>query len=126
MSGHSKWASIRHKKGALDAKRGKVFSRLIKEVTVAARLGGGDPTGNPRLRQAIHLRCHVWVNGRSGGQRVSRAIVNHLRVDVTQTAKNVQSRPLWRSNHMLPHTSMTPQTGYPTITLWHISPQSSS
>ncbi len=53
MSGHSKWASIRHKKGAVDAKRGKVFSKLIKEVTVAARMGGGDPDGNPRLRAAI-------------------------------------------------------------------------
>jgi YebC/PmpR family DNA-binding regulatory protein len=53
MSGHSKWASIRHKKGAVDAKRGKIFSKLIKEVTVAARLGGGDPEGNPRLRVAI-------------------------------------------------------------------------
>ena len=53
MSGHSKWSSIKHKKGAADAKRGKAFSRLIKEVSVAARLGGGDPAGNPRLRQAI-------------------------------------------------------------------------
>ncbi len=53
MSGHSKWHSIRHKKGAVDAKRGKIFSRLIKEIMVAARLGGGDPAGNPRLRQAI-------------------------------------------------------------------------
>ncbi|MBW1997783.1 MAG: YebC/PmpR family DNA-binding transcriptional regulator [Deltaproteobacteria bacterium] len=53
MSGHSKWASIRHKKGALDAKRGKIFSRLNKEITVAARLGGGDASGNPRLRAAI-------------------------------------------------------------------------
>jgi YebC/PmpR family DNA-binding regulatory protein len=53
MSGHSKWSSIKHKKGAADAKRGKIFSKLIKELTVAARLGGGDPTGNPRLRTAI-------------------------------------------------------------------------
>jgi YebC/PmpR family DNA-binding regulatory protein len=53
MSGHSKWHSIRHKKGAADAKRGKIFSRLNKELMVAARLGGGDPTANPRLRQAI-------------------------------------------------------------------------
>jgi len=53
MSGHSKWSSIKHKKGATDAKRGKIFSKLIKEVTVAARLGGGDITGNPRLRAAI-------------------------------------------------------------------------
>ena len=53
MSGHSKWHSIRHKKGATDAKRGKIFSKLIKELIVAARLGGGDPVGNPRLRTAI-------------------------------------------------------------------------
>ena len=53
MSGHSKWASIKHKKGALDAKRGKIFTRLIKELTVAARAGGGDPDMNPRLRTII-------------------------------------------------------------------------
>lgn len=53
MSGHSKWATIKHKKGALDAKRGKTFTRLIKEITIAAKTGGGDPDGNPRLRTAI-------------------------------------------------------------------------
>jgi YebC/PmpR family DNA-binding regulatory protein len=53
MSGHSKWATIKHKKGALDAKRGKIFTRLIKEIMVAAKAGGGDPDGNPRLRTAI-------------------------------------------------------------------------
>ncbi len=53
MSGHSKWATIKHKKGAADAKRGKVFTRLIKEITIAAKSGGGDPDGNPRLRGAI-------------------------------------------------------------------------
>ena len=53
MSGHSKWATIKHKKGALDAKRGKIFTRLIKEITVAAKAGGGDPDGNPRLRSAV-------------------------------------------------------------------------
>lgn len=53
MSGHSKWSSIKHKKGAADAKRGRIFTRLIKEITVAARMGGGDPDGNPRLRTAI-------------------------------------------------------------------------
>ncbi len=52
MSGHSKWHTIKHKKGALDAKRGKLFTRLIKEIVIAAR-GGGDPDGNPRLRTAI-------------------------------------------------------------------------
>jgi YebC/PmpR family DNA-binding regulatory protein len=53
MSGHSKWASIKHKKGALDAKRGRIFTRLIKELTVASRAGGGDPDMNPRLRTII-------------------------------------------------------------------------
>ena len=53
MAGHSKWANIRHKKERVDAKRGKVFTRLIKEVTVAARMGGGDPAMNPRLRLAV-------------------------------------------------------------------------
>jgi YebC/PmpR family DNA-binding regulatory protein len=53
MSGHSKWHSIRHKKGAVDVKRGRIFSKLNKELMVAARMGGGDPAGNPRLRQAI-------------------------------------------------------------------------
>jgi len=53
MSGHSKWHSIKHKKAATDAKRGRLFTRLIKEITVAARMGGGDPTGNPRLRTAL-------------------------------------------------------------------------
>jgi YebC/PmpR family DNA-binding regulatory protein len=53
MSGHSKWATIRHKKGAADAKRGKLFTKLIKEITVSARMGGGDEESNPRLRQAV-------------------------------------------------------------------------
>jgi YebC/PmpR family DNA-binding regulatory protein len=53
MAGHSKWANIKHRKAAADAKKGKVFTRLIKEITVAARLGGGDPDTNPRLRLAM-------------------------------------------------------------------------
>lgn len=53
MAGHSKWANIQHRKGKQDAKRGKIFTRLIKEITVAARMGGGDPGANPRLRLAI-------------------------------------------------------------------------
>ncbi len=53
MSGHSKWSTIKRKKGAADAKRGKIFTKLIKEITVAARMGGGDPDANPRLRTAI-------------------------------------------------------------------------
>ena len=53
MAGHSKWANIQHRKGRQDAKRGKIFTRLIKEITVAARMGGGDPNSNPRLRLAM-------------------------------------------------------------------------
>jgi len=53
MSGHSKWSSIKHKKAATDSKRGKIFTKLIKEITIAARMGGGDPDANPRLRTAI-------------------------------------------------------------------------
>jgi transcriptional/translational regulatory protein YebC/TACO1 len=53
MSGHSKWSTIKRKKGTADAKRGKLFTKLIKEISVAAKLGGGDPEGNSRLRTAI-------------------------------------------------------------------------
>jgi YebC/PmpR family DNA-binding regulatory protein len=53
MSGHSKWATIKRKKAVIDAKRGKMFTKVIKELTVAARMGGGDPSGNARLRKAI-------------------------------------------------------------------------
>jgi YebC/PmpR family DNA-binding regulatory protein len=55
MSGHSKWSTIKRKKGAVDAKRGQIFTKVIKEITVAARMGGGDPSGNPRLRRALDL-----------------------------------------------------------------------
>ena len=70
MSGHSKWSTIKHKKGKEDAKRGKVFTKLIKEITVAARTGGGDSEGNPRLRTAI-------VNAKAQnmpGENIERAI----------------------------------------------------
>ena len=53
MSGHSKWATIKHAKGAADAKRGQLFTKFIKEISIAARMGGGDPASNPRLRTAI-------------------------------------------------------------------------
>lgn len=59
MSGHSKWASIKHKKASTDAKRGKIFTKIVKEIAVAARVGGGDPAGNPRLRTAIEKAKEV-------------------------------------------------------------------
>lgn len=59
MAGHSKWAQIKHKKANTDAKRGKVFTKIVKEISVAARIGGGDPNGNPRLRLAIEKAKEV-------------------------------------------------------------------
>ncbi len=63
MSGHSRWATIRRKKGAVDAKRGQVFTKLVREITTAVRLGGGDPNGNPRLRAAIMVAKSQSMTG---------------------------------------------------------------
>ena len=70
MSGHSRWSTIKRKKGALDAKRGKIFTKLAKELTVAARTGGGDPNGNPRLRLAIQTAKAAMMPG----DNIQRAI----------------------------------------------------
>ena len=69
MAGHSKWANIKHRKAATDAKRGAIFSRLIREITVASRLGGGDTSANPRLRLAVDKVCMTarqWQEHRDG------------------------------------------------------------
>jgi YebC/PmpR family DNA-binding regulatory protein len=70
MSGHSKWAKVKHFKGALDAKRGKIFSKLSKEITIAAKIGGGDPDMNPRLRMVL-LKCRA---ANMPGDNIERAI----------------------------------------------------
>ena len=70
MAGHSKWANIQHRKNAQDAKRGKLFTRLIREITVAARMGGGDPNTNPRLRLAVDRA----IGGNMSKDTVERAI----------------------------------------------------
>ena len=70
MSGHSKWSTIKRRKGAQDAKRGKLFTKVIKEITIAARSGGGDPDGNARLRRAVDLARSVNMPA----ENVSRAI----------------------------------------------------
>lgn len=70
MAGHSKWANIQHRKGAQDAKRAKVFTKLIREITVAARMGGGDPAANPRLRLAIDKA----LDGNMSKDTIERAI----------------------------------------------------
>jgi len=72
MSGHSKWANIKHKKGRADAQRGKMFTKLIKEITVAAREGGGDPTANPRLRTAIDKAKEANMPGDNMERAVKR------------------------------------------------------
>jgi len=59
VSGHSKWATTKHKKAVVDAKRGKAFTKIARELTIAAKLGGGDPNGNPRLRTAIEKAKEV-------------------------------------------------------------------
>ncbi|MCD4653942.1 YebC/PmpR family DNA-binding transcriptional regulator [bacterium] len=71
MSGHSKWHTIKHKKAATDAKRGKIFTKLIKEVTIAARMGGGDPESNPRLRMAMQNA----KDANMPGDNIKRAIM---------------------------------------------------
>jgi len=70
MSGHSKWATIKRKKGAVDAARGKVFTRLTREISIAARMGGGDPNGNARLRKAISTAKQLQMPG----DRIDRAL----------------------------------------------------
>lgn len=70
MAGHSRWANVKHRKERADAKRGKIFTRLIREITVAARLGGGDPGGNPRLRLAIDKAREANLPG----ENIQRAI----------------------------------------------------
>ncbi len=72
MSGHSKWSSIKHKKAAVDAKRGKIFTRITKEITVAVRIGGSDPAANPRLRTAVQSAKSVNMPQ----QNIQRAIKN--------------------------------------------------
>ncbi len=71
MSGHSKWSQIKHKKANVDARRGKLFSKIVKEIAIAARLGGGDPVGNPRLRTAIDKAKEVNMPG----DNIKRAVM---------------------------------------------------
>ena len=84
MAGHSKWANIQHRKGAQDKKRGKLFTKLIREISIAAKMGGGDPEANPRLRLA---------SGPSSGVR-GRAVARITRRYVTK-ATGPAERPSW-------------------------------
>ncbi len=85
MSGHNKWSSIKHKKGATDAKRSKVFTKVIKEITVAARMGGDDPSANPRLRSAIALAKSVNMPN----DNVTKAIKKGVGGDKSESWDNI-------------------------------------
>ena len=73
MAGHSKWANIQHRKGAQDAKRGKIFTKVIREITIAARASGGDPATNPRLRLAIDKGLAANMNKDSIERAIKKA-----------------------------------------------------
>ena len=90
MSGHSKWATIKRKKGKLDAERGKVFTRHIKEIVTAAREGGGDPNGNPRLRTAIQAA----KGSNMTADKIKRAILKGTRSEERRVGKECISRLL--------------------------------
>ena len=74
MSGHSKWAGIKHKKAVVDAQRGKAFSKVVREITVAAKIGGGSPEGNPRLRMAISKAREVNLPKDKIEQAIKKAV----------------------------------------------------
>ena len=111
MSGHSKWSTIKRKKGAADAKRGKLFGKLAKEITVAARLGGGDLTGNPRLRVAVAAaRAENMPNdnitraikrGEGGGGAAALAAVLKQNFRLFRRIKPAGSRPASREIYFL-------------------------
>jgi hypothetical protein len=97
MSGHSKWASIKHKKGALDAKRGKIFTRIIKELTVAARGGGGDPDMNPRLRTIIADAKAANMPAENIKRAIRRGTGEEPGVSTKRSATKPMAR--WRRRH---------------------------
>ena len=85
MSGHSKWSSIKHKKGAVDAKRSKVFTKVIRELTIASRMGGDDPSANPRLRSAIALAKSVNMPN----ENIAKAVKKGSGTDKSENWENV-------------------------------------
>ncbi len=133
MSGHSKWHTIKHKKGAADAKRGKMFTRLIKELTVAARNGGGDPDMNPRLRTIIadaqrgqharrqHQARHPPRHGRRRRRDVRRSDLRGLRPGWRRDPHgnaHRQQEPHRRRNPPHPHEVRRATSARPTASRW--------
>jgi hypothetical protein len=106
MSGHNKWASIKHKKGANDAKRGKIFTKLIKEITVAARMGGGDQTGNPRLRRVLVQASWQWVRRDPAAKELFKHLVSEKPfTGVIQTGHRIFSAVVKRCKEILKKTA---------------------
>ena len=77
MAGHSKWAKVKHFKGAIDAKRAKIFAKLSKEITIAAKIGGGDPGMNPRLRMALLKSRAANMPNRDNPVTIAHARITH-------------------------------------------------
>jgi transcriptional/translational regulatory protein YebC/TACO1 len=96
MSGHSKWATIKHKKGALDAKRGKAFTKIIKEITIAARISGGDPDSNPRLRTAIMAAKAENMPADNIKRAIQRGRENFPAPRTKKWCTKVTGRVVWR------------------------------
>ena len=91
MAGHSKWANIKHKKAATDAKRGRIWTRLIKEITVAARLGGGDIVSNPRLRLAVDRAADANMPKDNVNRAIQRGTGGGKSEEVMQTAASLRA-----------------------------------
>ena len=89
MAGHSKWANIKHRKGAQDAKRGKIFTKIIKEITVSSRIGGGDIESNPRLRKAVENAKAGQVQYRTDKGGVIHCTIGRASFTTAQLEKNL-------------------------------------
>jgi YebC/PmpR family DNA-binding regulatory protein len=97
MAGHSKWSKVKRFKGAIDAKRGKIFSKLSKEINIAARRGGGDPSGNPRLRSAIQAARVQSVPNDNIERAIKRGTGDKDGHNSTRSCTEVTHRAEWRS-----------------------------
>ena len=97
MSGHSKWATIKHKKGALDAKRGAIFTKIIKELTVAAKNGGGNPDSNPRLRTVLAKAKEANMPADNIDRAIKRERANCRAFPMRRRPMRAMAPRAWRS-----------------------------
>ena len=103
MSGHSKWATTKHKKAAIDAKRGKLFAKLIKNIEIAARMGGGDPDGNPSLYDAIYKAKKLPCLPITSSALSSVVLVKRPAVPTTKISSMRLCSRRRRSDHRVPY-----------------------